>query len=115
MQYKSGFQHWHFANGRSLPTGVPGPDIYQDWVGRVNLYLYFDLMNYVLQTSTGAASSDNPRLGLLSIMSLGEVVKPSQFERKEDCCGKGPTNRKNMDKTIAEVYGMKTIVEEHKD
>ena len=77
-----------------MPTGVPGPDIYQDWVGRVNLYLYFDLMNYVLQTSTGAASSDNPRLGLLSIMSLGEVVKPSQIERKEDCCGKETTTRK---------------------
>ena len=44
-------------------------------------------------------------------MYLGEVVKPSQFERKEDCCGKEPAIRKNMEKTIVEVFGMK----EHKE
>ena len=25
VQLKSGFRHWHFASGRSLSTGVPGP------------------------------------------------------------------------------------------
>jgi hypothetical protein len=49
----------------------------------------------------GVASSDNTRLGPLSIMSLAREVNQRELEREEDC-NEDPATREDMPITIIE-------------